>query len=181
MKHDSSVSISLASLCGVLLCVLALIAPMRSSAGPATLKVGDPFPKLSEFGLEGALPENLEGKVVLVDFWASWCGPCKESFAVMTELMNKYGKNGFVIIAVSVDEKRSDMDGFLKDHPAGFPIVRDAKNKLVKKVNVPSMPTSFILDASGKVAAVHAGFHGADTRKNYIQEIESLLSASKAK
>ena len=141
----------------------------------AALKVGDTLPDLAGFKLEGKLPESLKGKVVIVDFWASWCGPCKDSFPVMNDLQKKYGDQGLVIIAVNVDEVASDMQDFLKENKAAFVVVRDAKQKLVEIAGIPTMPGSFIIDETGKVRFAHSGFHGAETRKQYEQEIESLL------
>ena len=141
-------------------------------AGP--LKVDDMFPDLSGFGLEGTLPER-SGKVLLIDFFASWCAPCHESFPIMEELQKKYSSEGLVIIAVSVDKKKADLDGFLKKHKVSFAVVRDAAAKLAAEVKLPTMPTSFIVDRQGKVRSIHAGFHGAETRKKYVAEIEALL------
>lgn len=147
---------------------------ITNSALAAPPKEGDAFPDLTKYGLEGALPD-LHGKVVLVDFFASWCGPCKESFPAMQELHEKYGDKGLVIVAVNLDKKKEDMDGFLKKHPATFTIVRDAANKLVSELKIPTMPSSFLLDRNGKVHAFHRGFKGAETKKQYAEEIESLL------
>lgn len=151
------------------------VVPSLSAAAPAGLKVGDPFPDLSAAKLEGQLPADLKGKVVLVDFWASWCGPCKKSFPVMEELQKKYGPRGFAIVAVSVDEKKEAMADFLKKNPVGFAVVRDAGQKLVAAANATAMPTSFLLDGTGKIRYVHEGFRGTETRKEYEHEIESLL------
>jgi thiol-disulfide isomerase/thioredoxin len=140
----------------------------------AALKVGDAFPDLATFGLEGKLPDT-KGKIVVVDFWASWCGPCKESFPVMNELQKKYGDK-VIIIAVNVDENAKDKDAFLKDNAASFVVVRDAKQKLVDKVEIGKMPSSFVLDADGKVKFVHDGFDGAATKKSYEQQLDSLVS-----
>jgi len=139
----------------------------------AALKVGDTLPDLTGFSLEGKLPDT-KGKVVVVDFWASWCLPCAESFPVLDELQKKYGDR-LIVIAVNVDEKASNMDKFLKKHTVTFNIVRDAGQKLVATVSPETMPTSFILDGEGKVRFLHNGFHGESTRKEYISEIESLL------
>ena len=141
----------------------------------AALKVGDAMPDLASFKLEGKLPEALKGKVVLIDFWASWCGPCKDSFPVMNELQKKYAGQGLVIIAVNEDEEASDMKDFLKDNAATFNVVRDLGQKIVAAAGIQTMPSSFILDAEGKVKFMHSGFHGAETRKQYLDEIESLL------
>jgi thiol-disulfide isomerase/thioredoxin len=119
----------------------------------AALKVGDALPELSGFGLEGKLPDSLKGNVVMVDFWASWCGPCKESFPTMNELQKKYGDKGLVIIAINEDENKYKMEDFLKDHPVTFTVVRDAQQKLVAAAAIQSMPSSFVLDDTGRKLA----------------------------
>ena len=149
-------------------------------AGDKGIKVGDTFPDLGSFALEGKMPETTKGKVVLVDFWASWCGPCKESFPVMDELQKQYGQKGLVILAVNLDDDEAAMQDFLKSHPVTFTVVRDARKKMVSMVNIASMPSSFVLGPDGKVAAIHKGFHGKETSKQYAKEIEGLLSASLA-
>jgi thiol-disulfide isomerase/thioredoxin len=149
-----------------------VLGAIMSTAEP--IKEGSPFPDLTRYGMEGKLPD-LHGKVVLVDFFASWCKPCKESFPAMEELYQKYGSKGFVIVAINVDAKKRDMDEFLKKHPITFAIVRDTSNKLVDEVQIPTMPSSFLLDRQGKVVACHQGFKGEETRKQYAAEIESLL------
>lgn len=150
-------------------------------AGGKSIKVGDSLPDLKTFGLEGTLPDDLNGKVVVLDFWASWCGPCKESFPAMEDLQKKYGAKGLVVLAVNVDEKAADMKDFLKDHPATFTIVHDATKKLVGTANISSMPTSYVIGKDGKVFSIHKGFHGKDTIKQYEAEIEKLLSTEVAK
>ncbi len=142
------------------------------------IKAGDSFPDLTSFSLEGKLPEEIKGKVVLVDFWASWCGPCKDSFPVMEELQARFGKKGLVVLAVNLDDDKETMSDFLKKHPVTFTVVRDAKKKLVGAVNIKSMPSSFVLTPDGKVASVHKGFHGQDTRAQYFKEIEELITAN---
>lgn len=147
----------------------------NSNAFAGGLKVGDSLPDLATFKLEGQVPGNLKGKVVLLDFWASWCDPCKESFPVMGELQKQYGPKGLVVIAVNVDENRSDMEDFLKKHSASFTVLHDAKQKLVAVAGISTMPSSFLVDESGKVRFAHSGFRGEETTKEYRQEIESLL------
>ena len=140
----------------------------------AGVKVGEGFPDLTAYKLEGTLPET-KGKVVMVDFWASWCDPCKESFPAMADLQKKYGPDGFVIIAINVDENKSDMEDFLKKNPATFAVMRDGGQKLVEKTGIGTMPSSFLLDRSGKVRFAHNGFRGAETKKKYAEEIETLM------
>jgi thiol-disulfide isomerase/thioredoxin len=141
----------------------------------AAVKAGDSFPDLAGFKLEGKLPEGLKGKVVMVDFWASWCEPCKKSFPVMEELHHRYADQGLVIVAINVDENRADMEAFLKKNAAGFNILRDGAQKLVEQAGIATMPSSFLIDREGKVRFVHTGFRGAETKKKYEEEIQSLL------
>lgn len=158
----------------VSLCALGLWL-LAGTALAGGVKAGDAFPDLAGFKLEGKLPEAIKGKVVLVDFWASWCEPCKQSFPAMEELHQRYGSQGLVIIAINVDENRSDMEAFLKKNVATFAVVRDSNQKLVEKAGLATMPSSFLLDREGKVRFVHTGFRGAETKKKYEEEIASLL------
>ncbi len=140
----------------------------------AALKVGDTLPDLASFNLEGKLPDSLKGKIVIVDFWASWCLPCAKSFPALDEIQKKFGDR-VVVLAVNVDEKAANMEKFLAKHPISFTVVRDGSHKLVAVAEPETMPTSFILDGEGKVRFLHKGFHGDTTHKEYVSEIESLL------
>ena len=175
---------------GVLACVAALglsssiAVPARAAESKTpdaatntvpAIKVGDPFPDLSGFGIEGDVPRDLRGKVVVIDFWASWCGPCQESFPLMEDLYQRYKARGLVVLAVNVDESKSAMKAFLSDNPVSFAVVRDAKRRLVARANVVSMPTSFLLDREGLVRFMHPGYKGHETKRAYTREIEQLL------
>lgn len=142
------------------------------------VRAGDRFPDLAEFSLEGDLPVRA-GKVVLVDFWASWCGPCKQSFPELDELSRVYGPRGLVVLGVSVDEVESAMAGFLDRHPVDFATVRDVKQELVAACAVEAMPTSFLIDCAGVVRFVHRGFHGDESAAELREHIEKLLPCSK--
>src|SRR3954462_4909555 len=135
--------------------LLTMILPIACFAG---FKQGDALPDLASFNLEGKLPEQLKGQVILLDFWASWCGPCKSSFPVMEELSKKYAGEGLIIIAVSVDEKKENMQRFLKSEKVSFTVVRDAEHKLVAAADVKAMPTSLLIDRFGKIRFIHTGF-----------------------
>lgn len=138
------------------------------------LKAGQPFPALPADKLEGAVPD-LAGKVVLVDFWASWCGPCKQSFKTMKELHAKYATQGLVIVAISVDEEKADMEAFLKKQKVEFATLRDPEGKFADAVGAYGLPMSFILDRTGKVHEIHTEFDEKKTPKKYIAAIEALL------
>jgi thiol-disulfide isomerase/thioredoxin len=143
-------------------------------AAPA---VGQAFPALGGIGLEGTIPD-LKGKVALIDFWASWCAPCKASFPVMKDVQEKFASRGFVVVAVSVDEKKGDMDAFLKKYEIPFVVLHDAKGRLADAAGLEKMPTSFLIGADGKVAAIHSGFQGEVTRKAYLAEVDAALKAA---
>jgi len=140
----------------------------------AAWKAGAILPDLKTLGVAEPLPA-MTGKVVLVDFWASWCSPCKASFPVLNTLQQKYSKSGRVIIAINEDEKAETMQKFLAENTVTFTIIRDVGHKLVEAAAVDSMPSSFLIDKTGKVRFTHTGFHGDKTTEQYIREIEQLL------
>lgn len=151
---------------------IALWIPMLEAAPPAP---GTPFPPLADFALEGTVPELDGARVVIVDFWASWCAPCRQSFPVYSELQREFGPRGLVIVAVSVDTKPELMRAFVQRHQPAFAVVRDAGQQLATAVEVPAMPTAFVLDHRGIVRFVHHGFRGARSRRAYLEQIQILL------
>ena len=132
------------------------------------------MPELSTFSLEGTIP-NLKGKVVLLDFFASWCAPCKASFPAIEELHKQFESEGLVVIAVNVDTTKKEMEAFLRKEKVTFTILRDASQKLVRAVDVPTMPSSFLISRDGKIAYAHEGYKGAETKRQYTEEIKALL------
>ena len=155
-----------------LLSLLSVILVASVFAGGVS--VGSKFPDLSKMQLEGGVP-SMKGKVVLVDFWASWCGPCKQSFPQLDALYQKYHSRGFEVVGVSVDEKAADMKAFLAANKVSFPTARDAGQKLVGAVGPQTMPTSVLVDQNGNVALVEAGFHGKSTVQALDAAIQKLL------
>ena len=116
------------------------------------------------------------GKVVYVDFWASWCAPCKASFPAMAKLHSEYSRRGFVVVAVSVDEKLADAMLFVKKLAPPFLTLHDRQQSLVKQVVVPTMPTSYLVGRDGKVRFVQSGYHGAASDQALRKRIEALLA-----
>jgi cytochrome c biogenesis protein CcmG, thiol:disulfide interchange protein DsbE len=117
---------------------------------------------------------SLKGKVVLIDFWASWCAPCKQEMPVLERLYQKYKGEGLVIVAVSVDKESSNITDFLKQVRVSFPIVHDRDHDVADRFQPPRMPSSYIVDRKGIVRYVHGGFRSEDAAK-LEAEIKSLL------
>jgi thiol-disulfide isomerase/thioredoxin len=119
----------------------------------------------------------VQGKVVWVDFWASWCVPCRRSFPWMNTMHRKYSAQGLQIIAVNLDMDRALADGFLAQMPAEFAVQFDPAGKLAKQFDVQAMPSSYVLDASGKVIAKHYGFKLGDADE-YERQIQAALAGT---
>jgi thiol-disulfide isomerase/thioredoxin len=154
--------------------ISALVAPAS-----AEVKIGEVFPSLVTNGLVrlsgGELPATA-GKVVLVDFWASWCAPCKASFPTLAKLHQEYAPRGVVIAAVGIDEKAAAATAFVKKLAPPFTTLHDRTQTLVKQVVVPTMPTTYLLGRDGRVRFVHEGFHGERTDRELREHLETLLA-----
>lgn len=122
--------------------------------------------------------DKLRGKVVYVDFWASWCAPCRRSFPFMNEMQQKYGSRGFTVVAINVDKKRSDAERFLVQNPANFTVVYDETGATPAAYGVKGMPSSYLVDARGNVTFVERGF--LDENKAELENrVAALLGAAK--
>jgi cytochrome c biogenesis protein CcmG, thiol:disulfide interchange protein DsbE len=147
--------------------------------GPAaSVGVGDAAPGFSLPTASGkaiAL-DTLRGQVVYVDFWASWCGPCRRSFPWMNEMQDRYKDRGLTVVAINVDKKRDDANRFLQANGARFAVVYDPDGKTPLAYDIGGMPSSYLIDRAGKVVAVEPGF--LDERKAAREDaIRSLLAA----
>jgi cytochrome c biogenesis protein CcmG, thiol:disulfide interchange protein DsbE len=137
---------------------------------------GEPAPAfaLPTSGGETVALDRLRGRVVYVDFWASWCGPCRRSFPWMNEMQSKYGARGFTVVGVNVDKRRADAERFLRETPAAFTVVYDEAGKTPAAFAVKGMPSSYLVDADGKVVAVESGFRDEQTAP-LEEKIRALL------
>ena len=151
---------------------------MLSAAVAWALGVGEAAPAFALPTATGdtVALDKLKGRVVYVDFWASWCGPCRRSFPWMNELQQKYGAAGFTVVGVNVDKRRPDAEKFLQQTPASFTIVYDPAGKTPEAYGVKGMPSSYLLDASGKVVAVESGFRD-EQKAEFEARIKTLLPA----
>jgi thiol-disulfide isomerase/thioredoxin len=151
-------------------------AALLAASSPAQTAPGGLFPSLAAAGPAGAALPATAGKVVIVDFWASWCAPCKASFPVYSRLQREFGDRGLVIVGVSVDERASDYSEFIAAAKPSFATLLDSAHGLVAAVQVPTMPTSYLIDRNGRVRFMHAGFHGELTERELRREIIALLA-----
>lgn len=157
--------------------LLLLVAVLASSWARAEVKPGDAFPALSGLSsLSGGEAPSLTGKIVLVDFWASWCAPCKASFPAMAKLHADYQARGLQVVAVGIDEKPALATAFWKKMAPPFAGLHDRDQSLVRQVVVPTMPTSYLLDRAGKVRFRHEGFRGDASDRELRKHIEALLA-----
>jgi cytochrome c biogenesis protein CcmG/thiol:disulfide interchange protein DsbE len=115
------------------------------------------------------------GKVVYVDFWASWCGPCRESFPWLDGLVREYSSQNFVVIGVNVDKDRDRAERFLNETPADFPIIYDPHGDLATAYKVAGMPSAILIDRTGHVRFQHAGF-SAKQKGLYEEQLQTLLA-----
>ena len=137
--------------------------------------VGQKLPRLSQL-LPGVSIPRTKGKVILIDFWASWCGPCRASFPCFTRLHKKYSSKGLVIIAIGVDEDVKKYKAFAAKHKAPFLLAHDATHKAAGFFNPPTMPSSYLIDRKGVIRHIHKGFKGSKTEAIYEKEIAALLA-----
>ncbi|MYN42639.1 redoxin family protein [Duganella sp. FT109W] len=156
-----------------------MLAALLAASSAQALDKGAPAPQFDLPGLDGAVKlAKLQGKVVYVDFWASWCGPCRQSFPWMNEMQAKYGGKGLQIVGVNVDAKSDDARQFLTATPARFAIAFDPQGATPRSYGIKGMPSSVLIGPDGKVLLEHSGFREAD-RAELENKIQSALGGVK--
>lgn len=145
----------------MLVLTLALAAAMPAAlAAPAA---GAPAPAFDLPGDAGPISlAAYRGKLVYVDFWASWCGPCRKSFPWMSSLQQRYGAHGLQVVAINLDAKRGDAAAFLAKVPAGFTVAYDPAGATARAYGIKGMPSSALVGRDGKLLWLHAGFNESD-------------------
>jgi cytochrome c biogenesis protein CcmG/thiol:disulfide interchange protein DsbE len=108
---------------------------------------------------------QLQGKVVYLDFWASWCDPCRDSFPWMAQMKEKYGAQGLEVVAVNLDKERELADKFLKTMKVNFVVAFDASGESAEKYELRGMPGSYLIGRDGNIQASHLGFNDKDKAK----------------
>jgi peroxiredoxin len=164
-------------------CALALAGCQGAKSGPsAQVPEGDPHPLVgsvaptfdlpAQSGGERASLAAARGKVALVDFWATWCEPCRQSFPQFEALAKRYGGD-LVVIGISEDDEPDTIADFAKDTGATFPLAWDKDKELAGQYRPEAMPTTYIIDRNGLIRVVHAGYHAGDER-TIAEQVESL-------
>lgn len=139
---------------------------------------GDATPA-PDFTLKSRSGENiklseLRGNVVMVNFWASWCGPCRQEMPLLQQLYDRYQGMGFTLLGVNVDEQPAAALKMLKEIPVDFPILYDSSNKVSKQYQVKAMPSTFMVDRDGNIRHLHQGYKPG-YEDDYQQQIRALL------
>lgn len=127
--------------------------------------------------LESVDLTQYKNRIVYLDFWASWCGPCKKSFPWLNEMQEKYRDRGLVIIAINLDRDKQRAEQFLTKIPAQFLLYSDPTGELGRKYQLQGMPSSYIFDGDGKLAEKHVGFKQSDTdlyERNIVKLLDQL-------
>ncbi len=156
----------------LLVCFLSIT--VLTQANAASVKGPAPDFTLKSLGGKNLKLSEMTGNVVLINFWASWCGPCREEMPLLNALHKKYEALGFTVLGVNVEEDEKNVRGFLKNFPVDFPILLDNKNRVSKQYNVIAMPTTVVVDRDGNMRFLHQGYKPGDEDK-YRKMIKKLV------
>ena len=152
--------------------VATLTLSLPALAGPT----GGPAPAFtlaSRAGQDVSLAQY-KGQVVMLNFWASWCGPCRQEMPLLESIYRKYGKMGFTMIGVNVEPDSNAANEWLKATPVSFPILYDRDSKVSKLYDVAGMPSTVIIDRTGKLRVLHRGYKPGDENE-YLDSIRTLI------
>lgn len=120
-------------------------------------------PNFTLSGPQGVIAlQEYRGRVVYLDFWASWCSPCRKSFPWMNALQERYADDGLVVLAVNLDRETAAARQFLKKYPAGFTVAFDPNGTVAERYELKGMPSSYLIDRQGNLVMSHVGFRTAD-------------------
>ncbi|MES9945184.1 MAG: TlpA disulfide reductase family protein [Candidatus Thiodiazotropha sp.] len=146
----------------------------------SALLANEDYPLAPGFSLQGeemaVTLDEFRGKVVLLDFWASWCVPCRASFPWMNHIQNRYRKQGLVVIAVNLDKDRALADAFLSKTEAEFTVAFDPEGEVASEYGLKGMPASFLIDEQGRILESHVGFFESEKAQRE-QEIKKVLNS----
>ena len=140
---------------------------------------GDAGTPASEFSLSSLAGQpvtlsQFKGNVVLVNFWATWCGPCQQEMPLLDQMYKKYKPAGFTLLGVNVDKEAPAVKELLARKPVSFPVLLDPQNSVSRAYNVADMPSSVIIDRKGNVRYIHRGYRPGDENE-YQDRIRQLI------
>ena len=152
--------------------LVALVLVLPALAGSS----GSPAPQftLASRGGKAVSLAQYHGQVVMLNFWASWCGPCRQEMPLLESIYKKYNKLGFTLLGVNVEPDSKAAEDWLKQTPVSFPILFDRDSKVSKLYEVAGMPSTVIIDRGGKLRVVHRGYKPGDENE-YLDSIRSLI------
>ncbi|MGO2012435.1 MAG: TlpA family protein disulfide reductase [Pseudoalteromonas sp.] len=116
---------------------------------------------------------DYKGKVVYVDFWASWCVPCRRSFPFLNALRKEYADKGFEVIAINLEQESEAANAFLAQHPVSYPVVAGYNSTVGTDYEIIAMPTAYIIGKNGNIRVKHMGFNPA--QKDYLEAVVDKL------
>ena len=148
-----------------------------SFAAYAAVTVGQRAPDFSLAKLAGGGNQSLgslRGKVVIVDFWAQWCEPCKRELPQLDRLQKDYAQKNVVIVAINIDRQRENAERLVKQLGISLEVLLDPVGSVAATYDLPKMPTSFVVDRKGIVRYVHAGFEGSGDVEKFRTELDAL-------
>jgi peroxiredoxin len=117
---------------------------------------------------------ELRGQVVMINFWASWCGPCRQEMPILNQLYQRYEPMGFTLLGVNVEEDKAAADKVLREIPVNFPVLYDSKNQVSESYQVRAMPSTFLIDRDGKVRYLHKGYKPG-YEDEYQKQVRELI------
>jgi cytochrome c biogenesis protein CcmG/thiol:disulfide interchange protein DsbE len=145
-------------------------------ASAFALEVGQPAPDFDLPGRASAVKmSDYKGKTVYLDFWASWCGPCKQSFPWMNDMQSRYGAKGLRVVGINLDQKNDEAREFLKETTASFDVAFDQSGKTPRSFAIKGMPTSVLIGPDGRVLSIHTGFK-PEQKSALEQQIKQALN-----
>ena len=151
-----------------------VLAAVFASAAFATSSSPAPAFKLPGRGGKTIDLSQFKGQVVMINFWASWCGPCRQEMPILEKLHAKYKPMGFTMIGINVEPDSTLAAGWLKSTPVTFPILFDTRSEVSKLYSVAGMPSTVIIDRKGNLRWLHRGYKPGDENE-YMNEIRALV------
>ncbi|MCR6652788.1 MAG: TlpA family protein disulfide reductase [Cellvibrionaceae bacterium] len=150
-------------------CLFSLSMQAKELSGPA------PDFTLTSIDGEKVKLSDLKGQVVMINFWASWCGPCRQEMPLLNDIYAGYKKAGFVLLSINLDESTDDAKAFLKKTPVNFPVLLDSKGKVADLYKNQAMPSSYFVDRKGNLVHLHQGYKPGEEAE-YKRVIKKLLA-----